>query len=244
MPKTSPAELLLALFAGRERAAAIMGDLTEMAATRGSLWFAAAYARTLFTLGWRAPVAFLAGFAGFAIFMSFLTFWMLHTPSAWRDASRTFVVTGPMTAIMTVPLWFALPYSAVLYGLRDRFVRLACVLFLTSTTVLFYPPALSPYFAAAAVLAVVAAMLLRTWRMPMIVLAITVVAGMTALVVSFNLLSKIYHPYVRDPGAFHLRGWIIIRLTVAFALWIAAMVCSHLHRWLLEQPSPHNHTLA
>jgi hypothetical protein len=244
MPKTSPTEALLALFAGRERAAAIMGDLTEMAATRGQLWFWNEYARTLVRLGWRAPVAFVAGFAGFALFMSFLTFWMLHTPPAWRNASRIFMVTGPMTAIMTVPLWFALPYGAVRYGFRDRFVRLACVLFLTSTTVLFYPPALSPYFAAAALLAVVTAMLLRAWRMPMIVLAATVAAGMAALVVSSDLLSRVYHPYVPDPGAFHLRGWIIIRLTVAFSLWIAAMVCSRLHGWLLERPPISDRTIA
>jgi hypothetical protein len=244
MPQTAPTEWLLARIAGRDRAAAILGDLAEMAATRGQLWFWMAYARILVRLGWRSPVALVAGFAGFAFFMSFLTFWMLHTPPAWRNASRIFMVTGPLTAIMTVPLWFALPYGAVRYGFRDRFVRLACVLFLTSTTVLFYPPALSPYFASAAVLAVAASMILRAWRRPMIVLAATVAAGMTALVVSFNLLSKVYHPYVPDPGTFHLRGWIIIRLTVAFALWIAAMVCSRLHHWLLQRPAASDRTIA
>ena len=42
------------------RAAAIIGDLTEMAATRGRLWFWAAYPRTLISLGWRTPVAVFA----------------------------------------------------------------------------------------------------------------------------------------------------------------------------------------
>ena len=43
MPKPTPAEWLLARLTEPERAAAIYGDLTEMAATRGRLWFAAAY---------------------------------------------------------------------------------------------------------------------------------------------------------------------------------------------------------
>jgi len=53
MRKRPFAESVLALFAGRERAAAIYGDLAEMAANRGRVWFAAAYVRTLAIVSWR-----------------------------------------------------------------------------------------------------------------------------------------------------------------------------------------------
>jgi hypothetical protein len=36
MPSPSPAESILALIAGRDRAAAVFGDLTEVAATRAA----------------------------------------------------------------------------------------------------------------------------------------------------------------------------------------------------------------
>ena len=52
MHKTPIAEWLLARIAGRERAAAIVGDLEELAATRGWLWFWIEYVRSLISLGW------------------------------------------------------------------------------------------------------------------------------------------------------------------------------------------------
>jgi hypothetical protein len=58
------AESLLARLTTRTRAAAILGDLLELSATRGRLWFWTTYARTLLSLGWRtAPAAFVLAFA-------------------------------------------------------------------------------------------------------------------------------------------------------------------------------------
>ncbi len=51
MPKPTPAEWLLARLTEPERAAAIYGDLTEMAATRSRLWFWTNYFRALISLG-------------------------------------------------------------------------------------------------------------------------------------------------------------------------------------------------
>ncbi len=52
---SSPAivEWLLARVTDPTRAAAMLGDLTEMAATRSRLWFLTEYIRTLISLGWR-----------------------------------------------------------------------------------------------------------------------------------------------------------------------------------------------
>ena len=56
-------EALLARLTDPTRAAAIYGDLVELAASRGRAWFWLAYLRTLATLLWRTPTAFGRGIA-------------------------------------------------------------------------------------------------------------------------------------------------------------------------------------
>ncbi len=75
MRKVSFAEWFLSQNIGPQRASAIMGDLEELAATRGRLWFAAVYLRTLITLGWRSPVALVAA--------SVCTYWL--GPIVWHS---------------------------------------------------------------------------------------------------------------------------------------------------------------
>ena len=73
-------EWLLARLTTPTRAAAIMGDLDELAATRARLWFWIAYTRTLISLGWRTPVAFLCAYA------CTRSYWLLtamHTSMNW-----------------------------------------------------------------------------------------------------------------------------------------------------------------
>jgi hypothetical protein len=48
---------MLTLFAGDDRAAAVFGDLREMAQTRGHGWFVVAYQRTLMSFSWRVVLA-------------------------------------------------------------------------------------------------------------------------------------------------------------------------------------------
>ena len=53
MHKTHMAERILGLVTNRERAAAVAGDLTEKAATRGGAWFWSCVLRTAASLLWR-----------------------------------------------------------------------------------------------------------------------------------------------------------------------------------------------
>jgi hypothetical protein len=134
------AESLLALLTGRERATAIYGDLTEMAATRSRIWFAAAYARTLLSLTWRIVVElFVADIARQFVFDLFHLY-TRNTPTVWRTATGSFVdllnLFGPLLACIMSTLWFALPFAAVRYGHRDRFVRLTAVV-TVGTTIAF-----------------------------------------------------------------------------------------------------------
>ena len=243
MLKPSLPESLLALFAGRDRAAAMYGDLTEMAATRGRLWFFAAYIRTLISFTWRIVVAlFVADIARQFIFDLFHLY-MRHTPAVWRDATGSFVdllnLSGPLLACVMSTLWFALPFAVVRYGRRDPFVRLTAVVAAGTTIASLAIPWIS-LLAATAVLALAgAAFLSSRWRKPFEVLTWTSAAGLLSLA-AFTVLSRRFlsqhsaiahglgsHPHAVDAMVFSFQG----------SLLLVAIVCSRLHRWLLRPDS-------
>ena len=243
MPRPAFAESLLALLAGRDRAAAIYGDLTEMAAARGRLWFFAAYIRTLMSLGWRLVVAlFVADIARQFVF-DLYHLYMRHTPAVWRDATGSFVdllnLSGPLLACIMSTLWFALPFAAVRYGRRDPFVRLTAVV-AAGTTITFLAIPWISLLAAAAMLALAcAAFLSSRWRKPIEVLTWTGAAGLLSLA-AFTVLSRRFlsqhpvishglgsHPHVVNAMVFSFQG----------SLLLVAIVCSRVHHWLLRPDS-------
>ena len=207
MPNTSAAESLLALFAGPRRAAAIFGDLTEMAQTRGRLWFVAAYARTLFTFTWRIVLALFVADFGRQVIFDLFHLYLRHTPAAWRNATGSWLdllnSSGPLLACIMSTLWFALFFALVRYGRRDR----------SSASLrrsLSEPPSPScaiPWVslaAAAATLALAcAAFFSSRWRKPFEVLAWTGAAGLLSLG-AFTVLNR---QFLRaHPAIFHSSG--------------------------------------
>ncbi|MGP8260994.1 MAG: hypothetical protein ACLQM6_13690 [Acidobacteriaceae bacterium] len=228
-------ESILSLFAGRERAAAIVGDLTEMAATRGRLWFAAAYVRTLVSLGWRAPVAFLCAYIctrhnwmGAVIFGSLRLFHRIppNDPAHTGHRSQFFLVS------FLIALNLVLPFVLVRFGLRNRLAQLATAIFLL--TIPLYSLTLggmkiTDYAIAATVLA---ALSLPAWRRPMIVLAATV----APVVVVTSLWPHPEHfLYTRGYGFTTPQLLWIMVLYRTLELCIMAIVCSFLYRRLLQQ---------
>jgi hypothetical protein len=248
MPKTSPAEWLLARLTDRDRAAAILGDLEEISTTRGRLWFVAAYARTLITLGWRTPVAFVAGFAGFWLMMSRLSVWLripasiktAHMPHGTIPATLAVPSTG-FLMIFSMALWFALPYAIVRFGHRDRMAQLYFAFFLLTTPFFFLrgsfslSGSISPIFALLTITLILAALFSPLWRKPMMVLAATSVTAIAALEAGTDIATKIYHPHFHSPLEFNLTSWIVVRLTCVGAFAVTALVCTYLHRRLLRQ---------
>src|ERR1035441_5439486 len=138
MPKTILAEGLLARLTDPTRAAAIMGDLAEMAQTRGRGWFFAAYLRTLFSLTWRIVLALFVADIGRQFIFELFHLYTSHTPATWRTSNAPHLLNsaGPLLACVMTTLWFVLPFAAVRYGVRDRFVRLTLAIAL-GTTVAF-----------------------------------------------------------------------------------------------------------
>src|ERR1019366_5508664 len=117
------AEWLLARITDPTRAAAIMGDLTEMAATRGRAWFWTAYARTLVSFTWRIVLALFVADIGRQMIFDLFHLYIRHTPAAWRNATGSWLdllnSSGPLLACILSTLWFVLPFAVLRYGRRD-----------------------------------------------------------------------------------------------------------------------------
>jgi len=233
------AERVLALFTGRERATAIYGDLTEMAATRSRPWFAAAYARTLISLSWRIVVAlFVADIARQFLFDLFHLY-LRNSPAVWRNATGSFVdllnSSGPLLACIMSTLWFALPFAAVRYGRRDPFVRLTAVVAVGTTIAFLAIPWVSLIAATATLALAGAAFLSSQWRKPFEVLAWTGAAGLLSLA-AFTVLSRQFlsqHAAISRGLGSHQLALDALVFSFQGSLLLVAFVCSRLHGRLL-----------
>ncbi len=243
MPNTSPAESLLALFAGHLRAAAIYGDLLELAATRGRLWFVAAYARTLFTFTWRIVLALFVADVGRQLAFDTIHLYLRVTPAAWRANTGSFVdllnTSGPLLACIMSTLWFALFFALVRYGRRDPFVRLTALVTAGAFVAFLAIPWVSLAAAAATLAFACAAFLSSRWRKPFEVLAWTGAAGLLALA-AFTVLSHrflLQHPAIWHSLSHHPFAANALVFSFQGSLLLVAIVCSRLHRLLLEPPA-------
>jgi hypothetical protein len=244
MPNLSPAESFLALFAGSARAAAIMGDLTEMAATRGRLWFWTAYARTLLSLGWRTPVAFVLAFASMRFIFGPVIRWLVYRRGSHLMDPGLFgnthlrLISWNFSMVTAQFLVLALPFVLVRFGLRNRLTQLTCALFLIAMPVFSLRARFMDLSSLLIVVATAAALALPQWRRPMIVLAgmgITAVAWKVPFLVGLAHVYRRHLPYLSN-------STVVIYDMTAFA--IAAIVCVYLYHRLLEQPHTPDRTLA
>jgi hypothetical protein len=239
MPKTSAPEWLLARITDPTRAAAILGDLLELSATRSRVWFWTAYARTLISLGWRTPVAFVFAIASMKFMFRIAFPWLAHaTIGHLGDAG----LLGEQNRIVDMVLWnismvigqclcFLLPYVALRFGLRSRLTQLACALLVIALPVYTELPWVRDLSGVLIVLAIIAAIVFGPWRRPLFVLAATGVAAIAVEVVSTFSLALVFHwNFLRLSSATHALCDVI-----SFA--IAVSVCLNLHRLLLRRRS-------
>ena len=222
-------ETLLVLFAGRDRAVAILGDLTEMAATRGRLWFWVAYTRTLILLGWRSPVALVAA--------SVCTYWL--GPIVWHSMRtlahplrHVLVAYPPMIFLFAIlgnallGLFFLVPFLMIRFVLRDRLTRLAGAIFVLTLPYFSLVPVVVLVIGPLMAVAALVALCLRRWRRPMIVLALTLVPQ--------YLVVTAWLSFPRGLLFFHLQGRIQMMAPRLMAFAVTAIVCVYLHRRLLR----------
>ena len=237
MYKAPIAEWLLARLTDPTRAAAILGDLTEMAAIRGRLWFWTAYARTLISLGWRTPVAFVLALASKRfIVQAILPFDVGHRVSQLVEAGL-FVAYNPqlrliswnLTMVLARWLIFALPFVLMRFGLRNRLAQLTCALFLFAVPVYALRPWIMDLSGLLIAATVAAALISAPWRRPMIVLAATTVTAIATTVSGLNLLGLVFHHNFLWLTAFD------VAIYDAIGLALAVIFCLYLSGLLLRQ---------
>lgn len=250
MPNRNLAESLLARAIGPTRAHAVLGDLLELAATRGRLWYFITYIRTLVSFTWRGPAAFLIAFIIFSVLARLN--WLAHFH--WRSGlmirhpyvSTTLVYT-------TFQLWFLAPFAAVRYGVHDRFVQLTLVTSLIASCAYccMALPALPLVLAAFTLLAITALLVSAQWRRSLIALSATIAVGIVT-VMNLEYLAHLYcwvyehkplnatsHYRYFDTGyAFpHTIFWIVTWSLALLSMLVLSLVSSRLHRYLLAPSS-------
>ena len=235
------AEALLARITGPARAAAILGDLLELSATPGRLWFWTAYARTLLSLGWRtAPAAFLLAFASMTFIFGPVIRWLVYRRGSHLMDPGLFgnthlrLISWNFSMVTAQFLVLALPFVLVRFGLRNRLTQLTCALFLIALPVYSLRPRFMDLSSLLIVVATAAALALPQWRRPMIVLAgmgITAVAWKVPFLVGLAHVYRRHLPYLSN-------STVVFYDMTAFA--IAAIVCLYLYHRLLRQRPPSN----
>jgi hypothetical protein len=239
MPKSTAAEWLLARLTTPDRAAAILGDLTEMAATRGRLWFWTAYLRTLIALGWRTPVAVLAAVVSVkylrraAVHLVFYVIGFNHAPLVLAGRySHLAVFSSDVSLVALFTFWILLPYVAIRFGLRNRLTYLAGILFLLALPVNTMRPQVYQFTGLACALVIVAALASALWRRQMIFL-------LAGYVLNHLVYFACYYASVaHSPAAFHNNPFPLslfgMRLDDPVGIAVTVMICPLLYRWLLQ----------
>jgi len=241
------AEWLLARFTDPTHAAAIMGDLLELSSTRSRLWFWAAYARTLTTLGWRTGgSAFILAFVCVRFMYGTVIQWLMnHRVPTLMQAGlfgvynpHVRIVTWNISMVMAQFLCFATPFVVVRFGLRNRLTQLTCALFVISMPVYTLRPWVMDLSGVLTILLIVAALVATPLRKPLAVLAGTCLPAIAVKATYLFLLPSYRYRHIpRMPAS-----WVVVSDATSFA--VAAIVCLYLYRRLLQRPPVTDRNLA
>jgi hypothetical protein len=227
-------EWIIARLAGRTRAAAIVGDLLEARAERGTRWFRLSVAGIIFSLVWRRPLAFVAAFfLGLRSLGAFeMAIYGLHAthrlPEIWMPLFGVLSGLGML-------LWMAAPYAAIRYGFRDRFTQIALAFCGLITVVIFcwWISAVAVACIALALSVFVASVVSVERRRALLALvgalAFGFCGGMLLLYLEAKAQEHSYHLpwWVAPPIAQVI--WRVLGYAPLLAVWIMTTSCSRMH---------------
>jgi hypothetical protein len=236
------AEWVLCRFTKKDQATSIIGDLVEIAAKKGPLWFWLSVCGVSVTLGWRQVLGFVAAF--YVLSWTLFGFQMatngvhtLHRPPT--TMGPTFEVLGAAGAL----LWSVAVYTAIRYGLRDKSAQLALAAASTLSAATCY------WWRPAVLWVGLATVLCGLWfsikdperRRALVVLAAILVAGLTCGLFAMFLADR-YQKFA-TPGLLGTRelqerpsiAWAGF-LAFVLATWITTSVCALAHRWTIRLP--------
>lgn len=237
MRSASLAESLVRLVEGRDRAAVLVGDLIEIAQTRGRLWFALAVLRLLVSRLWRPVVGVIVVlFASLRLLAaSEMALYGIHAqhrpPFMWTPFFN--VVSGGATVLGGSAL-----YSVIRYGIGDLYTRLAFAFACLCALVTFawWLPGV-PYVCAVLFLMLLVLSLLRRPRIwALFTAACTVITGFATFLTGMFALTWYQYAilHIRAMGSREYEqhpifGWLVFAVYIADAL-VIALTCSLMHR--------------
>jgi len=230
MRKGSAAEWMLERAAGDVRGVAIYGDLLELAATRGRVWFWMAYVRTLVALVWRTAAGICLGLAVVAanrlVFgENWHRFVFFHFPHAWRFphgragmSIYNFLYRAVASANVTGCLLTS--YAAVKYGIHDKMARAALPVsvMLASAMALARVWPLAVLLLGLAIATTACALLVSEWRGAFASVAATLAAG-TIVAGCLLWADRLFHDRWFSVGP---EMWVIYVLDMVFVVGISA----------------------
>ena len=246
MHNASVAEWIVARFTTRKRAASMVGDLLELQAQKGQLWFWLSLARVVLALAWRRQLAFVAAFmfgagacSGLQVTESMGFAALASGQLPWMNLFWVFLYI----------LWFVAVYTAIGYGLRDRVAQLALALSVVTIPVVRYGPqrAILTACLGLSLCIVMASLFTRERRRAVLVpLGVAVVgfgAGMPAMYLA-DQYRKFIVPMPRTVAEIQAGiqahpsiGWMYLSM-ILVTVWTMAAACSRIHDLLMRNPSP------
>jgi len=237
------AEWLLSRWTERRRAAAMVGDLLEIRAQKGRLWYWLALAGAMLRLAWRPVVATIAGFYAGAYAFSFfqMAIWGVHvqhrpTGYAWTPVFSVLNGCGAILCLVLV-------YAAIRYGIHDRLSQLSLVLAALSVPLAWWwwkPPVVAACLASLAVVTL-GSLFHRQLRRALPILAAVLGVGFTGGLLTVYAIDRFFLLMAANGHRELLLrpsiGWGIVSLMLITAALMMA-TCSRLHARLLEKQDP------
>jgi hypothetical protein len=190
---------------------------------------------TLASLTWRIVLALVVATIGRQIIVNSFHIYIGHTFAAWSTTNGPFRPSsmGAILYYITQTLWFVLPFAAVRYGVRDRFVQLTFAVAVGTTVAFFFIPFASLLCIAVIVALAAAAIASAAWRKPLAVLFCTVATAFLAIPAVSAIDARILNYHFGGSAG---RFFVHYGLMVAFrsSLLAVAIVCSILHARLVR----------
>jgi len=242
------AEWIVSRFTSKKRAAAIVGDLLELATQKGRLWFWFSLAGIVVSLAWRRLLAFAAALCVYLAAFS-ASFWVTYRHHRFTIPDQHWRTVWGVIFLASNCLWFILVYAAIRYGVRDRVTQLLLALSLLIAAGLYCweRPTILLACIALTTCVLAAAASNNKLRRGLLVLAVLMVnAGIFLLTANLIALwQRFLHPApmgnggMQPPLAVPCVEFCMMFLIAPFAMTSAY---SHMHNWLIRNASRDSET--
>jgi hypothetical protein len=226
------AEWLLARFTDTNRAAAIIGDLEEVATQKGYVWFWKSLIGVMLSFAWRPLGGYLlaalaGGLATSAIQSNLYASFDTHAPNALQQSWTSSV--GLMVGFLLIITCFCV----IRFGVRDALTLSAASLSLIGAVSVcwWWQPMVPVISAVTAALALGIAMFFRGGRKGMAAAAVLSLMQVLVWCGGLTLFATLAKHFPFSESAIKISLWGSYLL----AVWVVCFMCAWTHRLLLKR---------